>query len=236
MNRSAWPNWVIFETFLATNFLTKVVQIFLRLFGSLWNHSFVSKNYSPYYFGQLFNKLGYILFQHLVTLVNRPKWSLTFSRLLNFEKLAYDDERSGSTGLHLKPTPGRAMAIVQSFKPDKTHSNPVDIRKRTGALESFYFEGKKHIAWSIPSGIVMTKLANFYSYVWLVSSLQSRRDSNPPASRRKKEEMPVECDAHLNVLGLRRSDGLHVRTASQVNVTLSTSHCRLNAVDVTLSS
>ena len=57
-----------FWNFLATNFVTKVAQMFCNFMGSCKNHYFLSQA-AWQLFGQLLKNLDYFLFQYLVILV-----------------------------------------------------------------------------------------------------------------------------------------------------------------------
>ena len=62
-----------FQSFLTTNLLTKVSQMSRVFFwGGLLGNNFFCKN-DVAIFWQLFEKLGYFLFQNLVTLLNAFK-------------------------------------------------------------------------------------------------------------------------------------------------------------------
>ena len=57
-----------FWNFLTINFLTKVVPTIWWLLDYFEKHQFCSKNCGDYFLGNILGKLGYFVFQHLVTL------------------------------------------------------------------------------------------------------------------------------------------------------------------------
>ena len=57
-----------FWKFLTINFLTKVVPTIWWLLDYFEKHQFCSKNCGDYFLGNILGKLGYFVFQHLVTL------------------------------------------------------------------------------------------------------------------------------------------------------------------------
>ena len=61
------PDWAIFGQFLTTIFLTKVFQIYIDVLG-YFKMSFFKLKLLWLFLPQLSEKLGYFLFQHLVTL------------------------------------------------------------------------------------------------------------------------------------------------------------------------
>ena len=61
---------MLFESFWAINFLLKVAKIYGRLFDYFENIALNYKLLVYYVEGQRLEKLGYFLFQHLVTLIS----------------------------------------------------------------------------------------------------------------------------------------------------------------------
>ena len=62
-----WPDLLCWHI-LGTNFLTQIAQIFRKLFGPLWKMALFKSNSCALLFGNFWINLGYLLFQHLVTL------------------------------------------------------------------------------------------------------------------------------------------------------------------------
>ena len=66
-----------FWNFLVTNFITKVSQMFVWLFGLMWKPSLIKSNWWGYLLGNFWKNLGYFSLQHLVTLlVLNQNWSI----------------------------------------------------------------------------------------------------------------------------------------------------------------
>ena len=67
-----------FLKFFATKFLAKEAQMMANFLGNFEKPHSYEKNCIGYFLGNFWNKLGYFLLQHLVTLVLKFCWQIYF--------------------------------------------------------------------------------------------------------------------------------------------------------------